>query len=85
MKTQAIIFPFNKSHKRVPTLQLSFEGTVPIYNNGKYLVIFLQTLYTSTKKLKFITFFYTCNKHFKQKRNKNLIPIKKKIKYNLNI
>lgn len=41
-KTQAIIFPYNKSPKRIPTRQISFgNDTIPIQDNAKYLGVIL--------------------------------------------
>lgn len=42
LKTQCIIFPFNKSPKRTPTRQLIFEGNeISIQNEVKYLGVIL--------------------------------------------
>ena len=39
-ETQAIIFPFNKSPKRIPSIQLSVEGVeIPLLDAIKYLGI----------------------------------------------
>ena len=40
-KTQAIIFPFNKSPKRIPLTIFNIQGTlIPMVQNDKYLGIF---------------------------------------------
>lgn len=57
-KTQAILFPFNKSPKRIPTIPLEIQGSIiPIQASIKYLGILLD------KKLTFKDhILYTCNK-----------------------
>lgn len=60
-KTQAIIFPFNKSPKRNPTITLSVHGTeIPVQNSVKYLGI------TLDKKITFKEHIYNiCEKAIK--------------------
>ena len=44
LKTQAILFPFNKSPKRIPSRRLAMQGTViPRLDSVKYLEITLDT------------------------------------------
>lgn len=60
-KTQAIIFPFNKSPKRVPTLTLRFEGsTIPLKDDIKYLGMILDKKLTFKKHIETV-----CNKAIK--------------------
>lgn len=41
-KTQAIIFPFNKSPKRIPSINLTIQGTIiPLQDSIKYLGVIL--------------------------------------------
>lgn len=60
-KTQAIIFPFNNSPKRIPSLHLEIEGvTVNVKDNIKYLGLIID------KKLNFkLHINYVCEKAIK--------------------
>lgn len=55
-KTQAIIFPFNKSPKRIPTINLTIQGSnVPLQNSIKYLGVILDKKLTFKEHISYIS------------------------------